>query len=236
MWIGYFSAPKVGRVSLAGEVTEYSLPVPPGAGLRVTSITTGPDGYIWFTEMWPTLGGAIGRIAPSGSPVETFTLSNDQDVQPLGIVTGPDNNLWFTESGIDQVGKITPDGQITLFPIRTKGGHPKSIVQGPDKNLWFTEPGANKIGKITLDGNVTEFDIPTPGSEPAGIVTGPDGAIWFTELTKARIGRVDPSTGKIREFPLTPGFQPLGITAHDGSLWITEKRTNVILRATLEPS
>src|SRR5260370_1522739 len=77
---------------------------------------------------------------------------------PGAIANGPDGNLWFTESnsqsgsgGTDRIGRMSPDGSVTEFPL---GAHaePSGIAVGPDGNLWFTEDGANKIGRITPGG------------------------------------------------------------------------------------
>ncbi len=72
----------------------------------------------------------------------------------LGDITaGPDGNLWFTEfesaSGTGQIGRITPGGQVTLFPLPMSGSKPGGITAGPDGNLWFTDAGLGQIGRIT---------------------------------------------------------------------------------------
>ncbi|HEX9149352.1 MAG TPA: hypothetical protein VF958_09350, partial [Thermoanaerobaculia bacterium] len=142
---------------------------------------------------------------------------------------GSDGNLWFTENGntnlaeLGRIGRITPAGVITEFPIPTPESQPIDIAAGPDGNLWFTESYANKIGRITPSGVVTEFIIPTPLSEPISITAGPDGNLWFTEQSANKIGRITTS-GVVTEFPIpTPAGSPTGITAGpDAALWFTE--------------
>ena len=56
---------------------------------------------------------------------------------PNDITTGPDGNLWFTEFG--KIGRITPAGVITEFPILTANSAAVQITTGPDGKLWFTE-------------------------------------------------------------------------------------------------
>jgi len=36
---------------------------------------------------------------------------------PFGITVGPDGNLWFTELLVNRIGRITPTGTITKFPL-----------------------------------------------------------------------------------------------------------------------
>ena len=61
---------------------------------------------------------------------------------------GPDGNLWFTESDRGTIGRITPSGTITEFPLEEQESGPYGITVGADGNLWFTERFANQIGKI----------------------------------------------------------------------------------------
>src|SRR6185437_8369282 len=100
--------------------------------------------------------------------------------EPLEIIKGPDGNLWFTidntgpremdSSGNElfpikgSIGKITPDGKITEFPLPDAGNKDIdddvdsfyfTLTAGSDGNIWFTEAEANKVGKITPQGDIT---------------------------------------------------------------------------------
>jgi virginiamycin B lyase len=92
--------------------------------------------------------------------------------------------MWFVEEIGNQIGRITPSGVVTEFPIPTPGSRPTGITAGPDGNLWFTEsryetPGANKIGRITPSGVITEYSVPTGGGGPFAITLGPDGNLFL---------------------------------------------------------
>jgi peptidylprolyl isomerase len=50
----------------------------------------------------------------------------------------------------NKIGRITPTGTITEFPVPTSKSGPLGISAGPDGNIWFTEINANKIGRINL--------------------------------------------------------------------------------------
>ena len=62
-----------------------------------------------------------------------------------GITRGPDGNIWFGEGSVAKLGRITPQGDITEFPVPN---NPEGITTGPDGNLWFTEPTAGKIARF----------------------------------------------------------------------------------------
>ncbi|MGH7485123.1 MAG: virginiamycin B lyase family protein, partial [bacterium] len=229
---------KLSLPALRGNIQEFAIPTPRSDSY---GITTGPDGNLWFTESKPY---KIARITPSGTLTE-YSIPTPPHTNPFvtDIVTGADGNLWFTAvSDAGNIGRITPQGVFTLFPIASPNGSPIGIVAGPDNALWFTEASANKIGRITTSGIVTEFAIPTPQGNPIGITVGPDGALWFTESGRFtggvlsggnKIGRVTPQ-GTITEFSIpTPQSGPIAITAgSDGNLWFTEEIGNKIGRIT----
>jgi streptogramin lyase len=184
-----------------------------------------------FTAFWASLLTvallcSVASAAPSA--VGTITeFSLPVFTGPWGIAAGPDTNLWFTEAAANGIGRITPAGVITEYPIPTQTSYPRGIVSGPDGNLWFVESHANKIGRITPAGVISEFLVPLPTGCFApllwDITAGPDGNLWFTDTGCAQIGRIT-TTGGVTEFQVpTPGSNPLGITTGpDGHLWFTE--------------
>jgi streptogramin lyase len=146
-----------------------------------------------------------------------------------GITGGPDGNVWFTDPVAGEVGRITPDGQVTEFtpPFRSAG----AITAGPDGNLWFGEQGLRvspEIGRITPTGQITTFALPDSIASVNAMTAGPDGNVWFTENIYPRgevVGRITP-TGQITEFtiPIPQGLSGStgAITAGpDGNLWFT---------------
>jgi hypothetical protein len=114
------------------------------------------------------------------------------DSSPFGITAGPDGNLWFTEPGANQIGRITPDGEVTEFAVPTTAAGPANgILTGPDGNIWFTEEGGNNLGEINPadPGVITEYAVPTPNSTPNQFTVGPDGNLWFDEESANQVGQ-----------------------------------------------
>ena len=58
--------------------------------------------------------------------------------------------MWFSEFNCSHVGRITPAGTITEFPVPTASSQPFGIVSGPDGNLWLAEYAGNRIGRVDL--------------------------------------------------------------------------------------
>ena len=177
------------------------------------------------TRRQPRLEILEARLLLYGNPAITEFPIPTSFAQPQGITVGPDGNLWFTESDLNEIGRITPSGQVTQFSAGISPyAFPAGITLGPDGNLWFTEPNLDQIGRITTAGQVSEFsDGITPGSHPTGITAGPDGSLWFTEYDGG-IGTMN-TAGQGLDFTtgITPGSHPTAITVGpDGNLWFTE--------------
>jgi streptogramin lyase len=156
------------------------------------------------------------------------------DSFPTMIASGADGNLWFLEDRAHQIGKITPGGTITEYPVPNVGNFSVELVgisTGPDGNMWFTgrygnpEQGtaSGTIGRITPDGSIMEF-APPSHDYPYSIAAGPDGNLWFAEAWANKIGRINKSGVVLDEFPVPTGKSlPNDIAAGaDGNMWFTE--------------
>jgi streptogramin lyase len=178
------------------------------------SITTGPDGNLWFTNYD---NNSIGSMTTTGV-VSNYTGSRIS--RPDSITMGPDGNLWFTNYGNSSIGSITTAGVVSNY---TGSGidEPDSITAGPDGNLWFTNYGNNSIGSITTSGVVSNYT----GSgidEPDSITAGPDGNLWFTNYGNSSIGSITTS-GLVSNYTGAGIEQPDSITTGpDGNLWFVD--------------
>jgi streptogramin lyase len=184
---------------------------------------------------------AGGPIAPLGVAADpTIVEFAEPPVDgPKGIVAGPDGNLWFIVSEGNAIGKVTPTGTITTYPIPTADSGAEDIAVGPDDNLWFTEYNAGKIGRIETDGDITEFPIPDGATQrPAGITAGPDDNLWFTQQGVSggvdAIGRINTAGDSITSFPTptTAGLPVRIVAGPDGNLWFTQRTANKIAKIT----
>ncbi len=85
------------------------------------------------------------------------------DSAPRHITVGSDGNLWFTEGAEfftpnadpdtggtfhNQIGRITPAGEITEFRVEGCQCFLNDIAQGPDNILYYTSNN-QRLGRIT---------------------------------------------------------------------------------------
>ena len=178
-------------------IHEFPLPLPNSSA---GEITAGPDGNLWFIEIFSN---RIGRITPAGQITE-FPLPapadlSDYDNLLATITAGPDGNLWFTEDFSSHIWRITPAGQITQFPLPA-GSIPAGITAGPDGNLWFTDEGTNQIGRITPAGRSANFLCPRLIAAQCG---SPPGRMATSGLPRDLATRLGASRqpGRLLSFP-----------------------------------
>ena len=187
-------------------------------------MTTGPDGALWFTNLY---NNTIGRITTAG--VVTNYTGTGIDA-PQSITAGPDGALWFTNWYGNSIGRITTAGVVTNY-TDTGIDYPQSITPGPDGALWFTNWANNSIGRITTSGVVTNY-TGTGIDDPQSITAGPDGALWFTNEANNSIGRIT-TAGVVTNYTGTGIDEPDGDHHRpDGALWFTNPANNSIGRIT----
>jgi hypothetical protein len=153
VWFTEESGSRIGRLTvplLGGGITIDEFPTPTSDS-NPEGITAGPDGYLWFTELFAK---QIGRLNPASGTVDEFPIPTATS-EPEGITVGPDGNLWFTELIPNRIGEITTAGFFVAeftIPSNKRGF---GITTGPHSTLAFTEPDGNKIGVVhdMLDAN-----------------------------------------------------------------------------------
>ena len=206
--------------------TEYPIPL---SDTRTntsdpTSIITGPDGALWFSESNAIYANnnKVGRITTPG----VFTaFSQTLNVCPCTFTVGPDNAVWIGENGVSegQIGRLTTQGTYTTYQLPYGNGI-GGIATGSDGGLWFTTHFGENIQRISTTGTFSQlYNIPTANGSAGYITSGPDGDLWFTEYSGNNIGKMTIG-GVFTEYPLpnANSFPTQITTGPDGALWFTE--------------
>src|SRR5918998_4770921 len=154
-----------------------------------------------------TLGATLSaaHAAPVGALKQFRVPTADSEL--MSITNGSDGNRWFVEGNLDSVlespaiGRITPAGDITEFPVNCSFCSLSDIVQGPDGILYFTsnEP---ILGRITTSG---EFLAPIPMPESdvlAGDLAVHGNDIWITDFNNDSLWRYNVTDGQFTQFPV----------------------------------
>ncbi|HEY2536534.1 MAG TPA: hypothetical protein VGI24_06075 [Solirubrobacteraceae bacterium] len=162
MWVSEYAANKICKITVSGEVSEYSLP----AGSKPTSLAAGSDGNIWFAE-----GGTkkIGKMSPGGTILAEYALV--EGGAPEHIIAGAEGDLWFTH-GPGSLSKITTSGTVTVYDYGM-WSQASSLAAGTDGQIWFTQASASEVGAAPTSGPVVR---PTEelAPHPEGVSCSPE--------------------------------------------------------------
>lgn len=196
------------------------------------SLTTGPDGALWFTDGFTRF---IGRIATTGAIAE-YPIVNS--ISPGAIASGPGSTLWFADTSFNatSIGVITAAGAFSTCALSTAAptniGH-TSIVEGPDGNMWFGN--GQVISRITA--GCAETDFTPPHTVGSNMVVGSDGALWFGAAPPGafpiwNLARMT-TAGVFTEYPLPAAQATAGsiVAGADGYLWAYDGFRQVFYRA-----
>ena len=204
---------RIWRITPLGVASMFSVP---GNEPWIQDITAGSDGNLWFTDRG---NNAIGQITPAGN-ITLFSTGLGRGVEPRWIATGAEGDEWFTEAqkpGGAAIGRVTPSGEISEYPLPAALGAAEGITLGPDGNVWLA--ATRGIGQVTPGGVVTAFtgglrsgpqqgeryEAPPPTPDrarpggPAHLASGPEDSLWFTQRNSKVLGRITPA-GEITQF------------------------------------
>jgi virginiamycin B lyase len=181
---------QLGRIDDQGKIREFPL----GKNSGPRGLAVGPDGNFWFT-LNIGKGWGIAMLSPSGH-MRQFPVPGAGAANYGAIALGPDGALWFTAAKANEIGRITVDGQLKLYPLPISNAAPYEIVSA-NGALWFGEDNKNLLGRIATDGTITEYALPKIAGKGYAIdvlATGPDGRLWMTRPDVNQLLWMDPKT------------------------------------------
>jgi len=77
----------------------------------------------------------IGRIDPTGHITQ---FAAPRPASPYTIVAGPDHALWFIDASGPNLGRITPQGTISEYPLSENPlSGVSGLAAGADGTLWY---------------------------------------------------------------------------------------------------
>jgi virginiamycin B lyase len=243
------SAEQVGSVLPSSGLVEELAPIGLYTKFDGRKVASGPEDTIWFFCEPDNFEGPpiIGRMTRAGLINAAFqvpSLATSQYLiyEPAGLAPGLRGGMWFTvrvTGATSFIGRVTPGGKFSQFPLASENADPAAIVGSPDGGAWFIELDGDKIVRIDEAGTiVSEYTIPV--GEPKGIAVAADGSPWFTidgasPEGQSFVGHINGS-GTVAEFPIPAlGSSPAGIAlGPERDMWFTEPGVGKIGRVTPE--
>jgi streptogramin lyase len=178
------------------------------------------------------------QAAPVGG-LKQYKVPNANS-DPRAITLGSDGNMWFTEGteftgAPAKIGRITPAGAVTEFPVECNFCILTDVAQGPSNILYFTSNNA-ELGRFDITtGALVLPNIQMPNSSAlAGRLAIAGNDVWITDFNNDVIWRYRIGTGVFTAFS-DPGADPSDVAVDAaGTVWIAEPSTQAIGR--LDPT
>jgi streptogramin lyase len=181
------------------------------------------QGNVWFSAVSGSRSVShlnVGYINAKTGRVTKFSVAVKQTQLAGEIVIGPDKNLWFADGS--NIGRVTPKGVVTLFPI-SYNTDAEEIIVGPDSDLWYSNPNNIFVGRISASGHLLgTFYI--KNGYIRQLALGADNHVWLSEA-QALIRMTSPKTYQTYPIKQKGGVecQPRGFAiGGDGNLWFSE--------------
>jgi virginiamycin B lyase len=237
LWVTLQGYNTITQMDLNGNiVASHTIPFP---NSNPHGLTVASDGKVWFTGRE---GNVVGYFDPATDAFKIFPLPNpdpNPDPEkngnfPIYISEAPDGSMYFTDLLTSNVGRITPSGALTFYPLPSKYGPPNNarsiaVIVRPDGVAVVTEESGHAYATITPDGVVTEYPLSPANAEAASLTYDTAGALWIQYNTPDAIGLVQPD-GSVTPYPIPTldAVQHRIIVGPDGSLWFTELNADKI--------
>lgn len=202
-----------------------------GAPIQGTNgIAVGPDGHLYVTSVAGREIVVMDRR--SGRIVDR--LGTDIGVEtPDDCVFGPDGSLYWTALFAGQVGRLTPDGSVSIVAQLPPGPNP----------IAFNGEGRLFVGLAAFGDGLYEIDpqgvlppslvIAPPTGGLNGFEFGPDGFLYSPQTTTGSVVRIDVDAGTLT--PVASGFVlPVAVDFDSlGRLYVNDTAADQIVRIDL---
>lgn len=208
-------------------------------GGRPMLLAVTDDGALWCTR-------SDDRLVRRDVTGEYVVIELPAGSAPYGIAAIPGGGVWFTAPGLNQVGRATVAGDLTMIDLPVPDARAAMITVDADGDAWTALNGAGALARISAaaapDGrtvageSVKIIELPGGRATPAPVGVAASGAgVWYADIAGGCVGLVDRS-GAVRQFAFTdPGCRPHAVAADpDGGCWVTLWGSGELARVTVD--
>ncbi len=173
-----------------GKIQQFPIPGVKGGTTSWGMTVDNTRGLVWFTE---ETSNSIWSFNISTHKFTRYELPSE-NAFPFGIAVGQNGDVWFTEFFDNNIGEITPSGNLTQIPIPLSGLlEASSITVDQTGKVWFTLPGIDFIGSY-YDGEFAFKNLTGLAELPVGIAVDSQGNLWLTQHGPSFIAEYNPTT------------------------------------------
>lgn len=191
------------------------------------SITSGPDGNIYFTD-----SGTVEVLQPNNNvPLAQYVITGNL----YGIATGSDGALWVSNQSNGGVDRLTTTGIVASYPFT---GTPQGIAPGPNGLMLVADNTSGGVWTVDAGGLFTILPFSPSGtpSEVTWVPGGASGDAWFAE--SGFVGDFSLNANSLTTEIPVPDSDTANYIAYgpDGNVWVTASGGTAPLVLVINPS
>jgi len=213
--------------------TVYNLP----KGSFPMQLAVGPDGNVWFSELY---GHRIGEIDLATGQMSQFAEPNNS-TGPGGLAFDSRGMLWialasFNQSVPNAIGSFNlTNDTFSIYYMPSSYGQPTGIAVDNAGYVWFAEHGPSLLGRFDPSTGdfiqvATSLRPGVPSSLPYWILKDSNGDFWINEHYGNKIARLDPENLTLTEYDIptvVPTYDNISNSLTialdpSGNVWFTE--------------
>ncbi len=135
------------------------------------------------------VGNRIYRIAADGAPMDTITV-----LKPSGLLKAWDSDtMLFTQYQPDKLGKLAPDGTITILHEGAPLNGSVGLAHTEDGTLYVANFTDRTIYRVTSTDLEYVATVPGPSNGVLGFISGAGGTLYGTSWNSHAIYAIEPA-------------------------------------------
>jgi virginiamycin B lyase len=229
MWFTEEDVNKIGRITPAGQITEFSLPPVSGTGDTSDSIVdldVTADNTVWVVYDSGRRARSLNIVTQVVSP-EVWL---DPSERPYGeeVEIGADGSPWISMSyDVDGLARIVGVESVWHVNAPPCDG---ALARAADGAMWCQSDDRLIRSNADASGGTT-YPLPDGLADPYSLAAGPTGSMWFARFFSGTwiskpdsgdVGWIDQASGRTTIFNTGEDTAPFSLTrGPDNNMWFT---------------
>jgi sugar lactone lactonase YvrE len=187
------------------------------------------DGTIYYSQ-----SGSVGRLAPGGSPEDSWVSLPGSSGTVWGIALDAANATLYV--GSPSAGTIYSVDLTAATPTATAfvtgAGSPNGLTVGPDGALYYSNFGAGRVMRVEATGGTPTQVTTSAITQPNGVAFDTDGTLLVCSYGTGNLFRLTLSGGveTARDMAASGLGAPDGVALDaDGDFWVTDNGAGRVL-------
>lgn len=224
MWFTLEDVNRVGRITPAGQITEFDLPETTTDSSSVEDLAIAPDGTVWvvYDSGWHAIGFRSSDLSVvANASLGSSPYGEEVTIGPGGI---PFVSMSFDDDGLARI----VNGQSVWYENAPPCDG--AVATAADGAVWCQSDDRLIRSNADASGGTT-YPLPSGLADPYSLAAGPVGSMWFarydsptwfTSPDEGDVGYIDQASGRTTIFDTGDDTAPFSLTrGPDNQMWFT---------------